>query len=276
MTRIAILLHHRKGNKLLIHHLANHWRSMGHDVVFYEGIGKRIEGDILIPQIDLTVTPKDYIEAIEAFDGIILNRGIYDISKKKISTQLVDESSGFEGEVIVKPNLNFNGYPELRLKSKVAKVAHLLKKSLGLVPEAYKVYSSIHTVPPKFKNSKKFVIEKFLPFKDQDEYVMGLTSFFGDRFNSVELRSKNPIIKGYNVSSAVEIQTPTEVVAAVKKHRYDYGKFDYCWHKGELVLFDTNKTPGSYGARVNSRIAEVLGPGIEYYTRRLSTGTIAN
>ncbi len=265
MTRIAILLHHRKGNKLVIHHLGNHWRSMGHDVVFYEGIGKRIEGDILIPQIDLTVTPKDYIEAIEAFDGIILNRGIYDISKKKISTQLVDESSEFEGEVIVKPNLNFNGYPELRLKSKASKGVFLVKKFFGLIPDAYKVYPNWSEVPNLFKNSGSYVIEKFLPQRDGVEFITYLTSFLGDAHRTLELRSRQPVIRGNSLASRREMDTPKEVIEERKRLGFDYGKFDYSFYNGKLVLFDANKTPGSPNMTMVSAILRDIGHGINYF-----------
>ncbi|MEQ8712233.1 MAG: hypothetical protein RIC80_04410 [Cyclobacteriaceae bacterium] len=272
MVSIAVLQHKRQrvDNMLIIHYLAPLWRTKGYRVTFYNGLDRPLEGDILIPQIDLTITPHSYVEAIEQFQGLVINPGIHDISKSKVSANLVDASSDYEGEVFVKPNLNSNGYPELRLKSKWGKGIHLLKKSLGLVRKGYVVYPSVQDVPDYFKNSEDFVIEKFLPHREGEEYVTGLITFLGDSHRAIELRSKDAIIKSHTNYTRREVEAPSVVLEAIDRLKFDFGKFDYCFHDGELVLFDTNKTPGAAAdKRISNLVAEKIGPGIEYYIKQL-------
>jgi hypothetical protein len=49
---------------------------------------KTPEADLLIPQIDLTHTPSNYVEYIRSY-GNVANRDLDDISKRKISTHLL-------------------------------------------------------------------------------------------------------------------------------------------------------------------------------------------
>ncbi|MEQ8712234.1 MAG: hypothetical protein RIC80_04415 [Cyclobacteriaceae bacterium] len=270
MTRIAILQHERQrvDNMLLIHGISDYWRRKGLKVDFYNGLKKKIKADILIPQVDLTITPTPYREAIDSFKGLVLNRNIFDISKRKISANLAEP--GYEGAVIVKPNLNSNGDPELRLKSKLEKGIHLIKKQLGLIQKGYQVFASYKEVPGIFKASNHYVVEKFLPQRDGDDYIVHLTAFLGDQHKTERIRSKEPVIKGhYTKSTRITVPTPIDVLQLKENMGFDYGKFDFSIYNGQIELFDANSTPGGARPELIRSYMEDLGKGIYYYLKRL-------
>jgi hypothetical protein len=58
------------------------------------------------------------------------------------------------------------------------------------------------------------------------------------------LASKNPIVKGDTQIKTENIAAHVEIIELRKAMEFDYGKFDYVIHNGEVVLLDINKTTG--------------------------------
>ncbi len=271
MIQISILQHQtqRENNSLMMHYLASRWKEEGKKVVYYNGLDRPIEGDILIPQIDLTYTPREYIDAIESFEGVVLNKKINDISKKTISKQLLQANKDYRGEVIVKPNLNYGGLPEIRLKSKPWRLYYVLKKVTGLARPKYLVFSSIKEVPKQYKDSNDYVLEKYLPERRGDLYILRQSTFLGDRVRSIEISSEKPLLKRKESFRRKIVETPLEVMEYRRTMGFDHGKFDYCFYNGEFVLFDANKTIGGSHAFAFPDMIDTIAPGIEYYIRLL-------
>ncbi|HPD55100.1 MAG TPA: hypothetical protein PLI08_14230, partial [Bacteroidia bacterium] len=117
MKRIVILLHEyqtRKTRGFLIHALREVWQKQGLQLSYLYGTKELPEADLLIPHINLTHTPPEYIEFIRSYPHVV-NRNVADISKRRISTNLLMGNEAYDGPVIVKTDNNFGGRPEYRL-----------------------------------------------------------------------------------------------------------------------------------------------------------------
>jgi len=117
LKRILILSHEDQPpirRYYLIYALREVWRKWGLQVSCLHGIGDLPEADLLIPHIDLTHTPPEYVECIRSFPCVV-NRSVVDISKRKISTNLLCRNEEYRGPVIVKTDNNFGGLPEYLL-----------------------------------------------------------------------------------------------------------------------------------------------------------------
>ena len=79
------------------------------------GIDRAPRADLLVPHVDLTHMPSDYAAFVDRYPAV-LNRTVKDISKRRISDNLVRQDASWDGPVIVKTNLNCGGLTELRLK----------------------------------------------------------------------------------------------------------------------------------------------------------------
>ena len=93
--------------------MADAWRAMGHDVAFVRGIARDVEADLVVPHVDLTVLPDDYVRWLARHPRVV-NRAVVDISKRRISRLAVGPDDEVDGPVIVKSNRNYGGLPERR------------------------------------------------------------------------------------------------------------------------------------------------------------------
>src|SRR5215831_5343530 len=90
------------------------WEAMGFTVQVVQGVKHQARADLVIPHVDLTVTPKEYRDFFLAYPHVI-NRRVVDISKSRVSANLVRKNDGYTGPVIVKTERNYGGLPEQRL-----------------------------------------------------------------------------------------------------------------------------------------------------------------
>lgn len=115
---IAILTHEAdasfESTNYLVHPLAKNWEAMGLRVVVLRGTSAVVPADVLLPHVDMTIVPTDYWGLIQRFPRVI-NRRVLDISKSRISVNLVRPGSPYLGPVIVKTDRNYGGMPERRL-----------------------------------------------------------------------------------------------------------------------------------------------------------------
>ncbi|MDD4024225.1 MAG: hypothetical protein PHE57_09025, partial [Synergistales bacterium] len=112
-ARVHIHIVTRKDDRLdsssLVFRLSEIWKDEGHKVT--QGPTERLEADIGIVNIDQTKVPKEMIPANPS-GRPILNSLILDISKRRISSNILDPDSSYQGEVIIKTDNNYFGLPE--------------------------------------------------------------------------------------------------------------------------------------------------------------------
>ena len=263
MKHIVILFHefHRQRHKLLIHALSASWSKMGLRVSFIYGTDDRPEAELLIPQIDLTHTPDEYVDYCNSYHNVI-NRYVTDISKRRISSNLLWGDEEYHGPVIVKTDNNAAGVPDYRMSKihnnifrrvahKVLPVAeHLLGRQMAwrktLIP--YRIYNNLSEVPAGVFKNCELVIERFLPEKEGKRYFMRHYLCLGDQVRSVRVSGLSPFLKRSTCELVDEGLVPPDEVVALRRHLgLDYGKIDYVMNEGQVVILDVNRTPGLPG-----------------------------
>jgi len=280
LKRVVILLHdcqRRRGpSNYLIHALAEVWRTSGLDVSWVYGIRDRPEADLLIPQIDLTHLPDDYVEFIGSYPNVV-NRHVVDISKRSFSEHLLEEGDDYQGPVIVKTNNNFGGRQERWLVlHRYRLLSWLYRRALPLtwralrglarqrVLDEYPIFNSLAEVPRGVFSNKALVVEQFLPEREGERYFMRHYLFFGDHTRNVRVAGKQPFLKRSACVPVDEnLPVPAELTSLRRRLGFDFGKFDYTIHHGQVVILDVNWTPASPGtAEVAARAKRALAGGI--------------
>ena len=99
--------------------MANQWRQEGNKVTVLAGPDRHVDADAAILHVDLTVVPEEYLEAMRGYP-VAINRKVVDISKRKISSNLVTRGDGYDGPVIIKTDLNCGGAAEGELAQKTS------------------------------------------------------------------------------------------------------------------------------------------------------------
>lgn len=279
MKRIAILFHEKQQRRslLLIDSLAEIWQARGMEVVTIYGLRPKPAADLLIPQVDLTRIPDEYQQYINSFPRVV-NRGLRDISKRKVSNQQLKPEDNYTGAVIVKTDLNCGGLPELKLTGvsspvlvraltrmlgwREALLGQRLHKARMLIN--YPVFSSLQEVPVGVFDNPALIVERFLPEVEGEFYYTRHYVFLGDKFRSFRIGSHAAQVKSANSFYAGDIaEVPTEIIAARRELGMDYGKIDYTIHNGRVVLLDVNKTPGRpSGQHSTEKAALGLADGI--------------
>jgi hypothetical protein len=266
---IAVLLDDRDDSfdsaGYLLRLLLQRWQAAGAEVMILRGTRTFVPADVIIPHLDLTITPPAYHEFLQRYP-LAINRRLIDISKSTISSNLLSPGDAYDGEVIVKTNCNYGGLPESRLKPRPAarplvqrgrdKLAAMFRgkratedlawRSMESIKSGdYPIFPSLAAVPPGVFANKNLVAEKFLPERDGQDYCLRYCYFFGDQQINFRLRSKSPVVKGSNTFSCDETPAPVELDAMRRRLGLDYGKLDYVLRDGRVVLFDVNRTPAS-------------------------------
>jgi hypothetical protein len=264
--KIAILLHendpyrrHGSGSSL-IWHLCAVWQQQEIEVEVVKGVGRHVDADLLFSHLTLSQVPDDYAEFRSRYP-IVVNGGVHDITKRYISTNLVQPGDGYTGPVIIKTNRNHGGlneyqlgqqalagrrFPFLRSLNKIIDRSsrRFLRLARTLDVNHYPIYSTVARVPPSVFKNEALVVERFLPERDGELYCLRVYVFLGDRHINFRVKSSEPIVKRNLIVSREEIPVPEEIVAARRRLNFDYGKFDYVINEGRVVLLDTNSTPG--------------------------------
>ena len=280
MKRVVILLHdYQRGQRAqayLIHALAEVWRKSGLEVSWQYGIRKRPQADLLIPQVDLTRLPDDYLAFIRSYPNVV-NRQVVDISKRSFSEHLLEDGNDYPGPVIVKTNNNYGGWPERWLVLPRQRLLSLLCREALRTPwqafaglarqtvlRKYPIFNSLAEVPRGVFSNKALVVEKFLPEREGDWYFMRHYLFLGDHARNVRVVGKKPFLKrSACVPHDENLPVPPQLISLRRRLGFDYGKFDYTIHKGQVALLDVNWTPGSPGsAEIAARAARDLAGGI--------------
>jgi len=276
----------RRGN-LLINFLAQAWQNQGLEVKFSYGIREYLEVNLVIPQIDLTQIPSEYINYLEAYPNVV-NRKVTDISKRRISKNLLYQGEDYPGPVIIKTNNNFGGHSDYHWEQ----FKHPLRARLFrlLVPFAefisnksyawrrvlrrYPVYNNLSEVPAGVFKNENLVIERFLPEKEGSRYFLRHYLFLGDHSRSVRVAGPTPFLKRRKSSLVDEgVPVPEEVIRFRQQLGMDYGKIDYTICAQQVNILDVNPTPGAPGSpEAAAPAVKALADGIWSLLRDSSKG----
>lgn len=255
----------------LISSLADLWREQGHRVTV--GPCRRLDADIGILHVDRTLVPIQYVPD-NPQRRPLLNASILDISKRRISTNLVDRDSHYTGRVVVKTNANSFGLPERAAMSSwiiwrfLRLSGHALSWRLTrqLLCDNYPIFDSLSCVPKWVWQRDDLVVEKFLPEVEGDEFVLRVWIFFGDQEYGARLFSRNPIVKVRGMTRYEYIDGVPESLRQIRrKLGMDFGKFDYVMANGEAILLDVNKTPTVRRTSSSSSNLQRLASGLAGY-----------
>jgi hypothetical protein len=255
MGHIAILVHKNasfENPNYVLHAFTEIWRENGWHISVLQGPQGKIAADLAILHVDLTMIPHDYVEYLEQFPKV-LNGRITDISKRKISTNLVRRKDGYDGPVIVKTNRNCGGRTDAELATGtngLRRRALAMRRRLPwsmrneLETSRYKVFSSARDVPYLVWLNPGLVVERFLPEMREGFYCLRTWIFLGDRETNSVSYSQQPIVKSSNVVRREVVPDVPEELRQVRRNMgFDFGKFDYSIVDGRVVLYDTNSTP---------------------------------
>jgi hypothetical protein len=261
----------------LVHRLIRLWRESGTEV--NEVFGPRVLPEVRHAFMHVwgTVVPAAYPKAGAAY-GACINKELHDIRKTRISRQGVRPGDGYEGPVIVKTEANNSGADEKQLFQRYGKKNPVLawarswqrpftgpfSEKLIFGQDEYPVFSTPHDVPAVCWEDSRYFVERFLPEKRGDRYVVRMAFVLGDRQMSFVAESRQPVVKGANIESIYAEATPPEVREFQREIGMDYGKIDYVLHDGRCIVFDVNTTPGSPSSldQEDEKIAAELAPGL--------------
>lgn len=253
----------------MISALAAYWKDMGIDTVV--GRDFAVDADVGVLHIDLTRIPDEAIAKAPGGKPIV-NGKVLDISKRRFSTLQLERCSDWDGEVIVKTNENYFGINEARARKTTkadenrAKMAKISWRSARRLPEkTYPVLASVALVPGWVWDDPSYIVERFMPERDGDLYVLRGWMFFGSRSYGWKLFATDPMVKaGSMVRHEFTFEVPDEIRAERVRSGFDFGKFDYVVHNDRAYLFDTNRTPTFVGESRTPRL-ENLAKGIEEF-----------
>ncbi len=286
MKKIVVLLHQHDtaftSFGYLIKLMMKEWEHIGFAVETVRGIDSFVPADIVIPHIDLTVTPEPYRAFLDQYP-LVVNRSVVDISKSKISANLVTAGDSYSGPVIIKTDRNHGGLSERCLSGGLSQIHSKAWNFLGritskrrqkraedvswlrvqyLAPAAYPVFLSLQEVPADVFLNKNLVVEKFRPEIEQGYYCLRSNFVFGDFEVNTVLRSRQPVVKLANSVHVEGESTPPEVYAFRQRSGINYGKIDYVVRDGEAVVFDFNRTSTIEASELGNKVARHLAQAI--------------
>ena len=254
--------------------VAEQWREAGHEVTVVDNPAVRVEADIAILHVDLTVVPEEFMRYVARYP-LSLNCRVRDISKSKISSNLVRRGDGYAGPVMIKTDLNCGGIAEGEIaarKSVISKLTRAIRRRLPWSMRSeigmwdYPVLDSVKEVPWAVWRNPSLIVEKFLPEKHDGFFCMRSWSFLGDAEENLLMYGNQPIMKS---PVAVRIEDCPEIPDEIRRIRnrlgFDFGKFDYGIVNGRVVLYDANRTPVMMPKPSNVPKFKLLAKGLESF-----------
>lgn len=252
--------------------IASVWEQQGHEIVDCFGPSPGICGDVLLVHTNLSVVPPDYL-AMARRHPRHLNAGLGDIRKHAYSTLRIDRpDDAWTGEVIVKSNLNHGGRPEWldhqrwwnhrplpRWVRQAGK--HWTRPRLPDFEGGWKhypIYESVGRVPRRYFSSPHYIVERFMPERDGDRYVLRHGYCLGGKRIAFRFSMGDRILR-HPKSYEAEVPFPPALVELCQRMSIDYAKIDYVEHDGRVFVLDVNKTIGDpTGLEIAAFLAEGL------------------
>jgi hypothetical protein len=280
---IAILVHesdpHPRPTPHSLWRIAEVWREWGCAVHVLRGTRAAAPAvDLVVPQIDLTTTPTPYRRYLERFPRV-LNRRVVDISKRRVSGNLLRRGDSWDGPVIVKTDRNYGGLPEAKrapwwspgqLASRIQQRRHSTARGdfrfVREIPTGeYPIFPNARSVPPSVWSNRYLVVERFVPEIVDGLFCLRACLCLGDVVLNRRLLSPRPVIKG-SAERSEEMPVLPALLEFRERFGLDYGKIDYVVHDGELCVLDVNRSPGVLAdAEVTDRICRKLAAGVRVW-----------
>ncbi len=240
--------------RYLIDAISLRWKKLGYKVLTHYGTKNLPDADIVILHVDATIVPDKFVECLAKYP-VVLNRDVIDISKTKISRNIVRQYDDYSEPVIVKTNANFGGVPEAtynRISSPkrwwlgwLLTMMRNWEKVDVLNPDKYPVFKNKESIPVGVWKNKNLIVEKFLPERIDGLFFLRYWIFFGEEGWAGRFGATKPIVKfGAMATKDESVPVPEELRILRKSLGFDYGRFDYAVHNGETILYDANKTLG--------------------------------
>lgn len=262
--RIAVLFHQRDRDRVLscyvIYHFAKFWREAGYEVIFLFGTREKVPADLIFVHVDLSVVPDEYLEFAAQYP-VVVNGRIKDIRKSTFSQNILGPQDPWDGQVIVKTDLNSAGRPERLLREPAWLSKHptayrgvrLLDRLSGRKPlfersRDYKLYGHLWEVPRGYLRDPRLIVERFTPEIENGLYHVRIFQFLGDRWTCTRITSPEPVVNGSTTVGIHVVEPHDEIFVWRNRLSIDYGKLDYVVSGGRVVLLDVNKTTGSLSA----------------------------
>lgn len=300
MLHVAIVVHRnaRLDRRLYwLQAISDCWVERGIRVSVIDDPRTRIDADLAILHVDLTVVPREYLACVQSCAAAV-NGAVADISKRAISANLLGRDDRYDGPVIVKTDRNCAGDPEAlfaRNGWQARPRASLLRSALDHLREKrirarrrrrhgskrafldYPIFRSMAEVPAAVWSDRELVVERFLPERSNGRYCVRTWLFFGDQDRHAIFYSHDPVIKSHNIVDFERLaEVPEELRQMRRKLKFDFGKFDYTMVDGRPVLFDANRTPtiGNFPKERYLPLARSLAEGIGAFARDRSPARI--
>lgn len=255
MPHVVILAQRRtplESRPYFLREIAEVWREQGLRLTVLREPGPRVDADAAILHVDLTVVPQDDLDYVRQYP-VAVNGRVADISKRRISANLVRRGDGYDGPVIVKTDANCGGFAEdlaARRGPHAGRLVRSLRRALpwpfrSRIPTSqYRILDSPREVPAAVWLNRDLVVERYLPERRDGFHCLRTWVFLGDRETHSLSWSEHPIVKSANV---VRRETLGDVPPELRRIRtelaFDFGKFDYGIVDGRVVLYDANRTP---------------------------------
>jgi hypothetical protein len=223
--------------------LAEAWRSRGHRVTVHAGTKDLPPADVAFLHVNLSVVPADYAEAAQRYRRVINGKAL-DIRKRVVSRNLISSADEWGGPVILKTDFNFRGLPEWRAQQR----ARIKGKDVVTPPRpvnGYRIFPNFNAIPEKLLATPGIVLERFLPEREGDDYVIRTWLFLGERERCRRFWGSDPLVKAHSIKGMAASEVPDFIRSERARLGVDYGKFDFVMHAGEPILLDANKTPGN-------------------------------
>lgn len=170
--------------------LARQFSLAGLRVHCQNGIDRQIPARVAINHVDLTITPKRYVEFLQQYP-VALNGGLTNIAKETVCRgTLVERGDGYAGPVIVKTRLNCGGMPEARklwLKRKIEGEPAVVDDAdwatrPTLDPENYPIFANSDSVPEPIWRNPFLVVQRLFVERDAaGRYCLRSWYVLGDR-----------------------------------------------------------------------------------------------
>ena len=233
----------RIGSPYLLRGVLHELEKLGHDWVLTRG-PQRPPGDVVLLHVDATVVDEEYLSLRSDYAGSI-NFDVVDISKRKISRQLLNPGDDWTGPVIVKGNLNCGGQMEAK-HNRRAQSLGLPEPHPGVVEWSdYRVLAGLDEVEDEVWANPALVVERFLPERDEaGGYAYRTWVFIGPRERCNRFVTGEPISKGAGILRYEAAEIPDSLREERARMGFDIGSFDFVVHDGKAILLDANRTPG--------------------------------
>lgn len=230
------------------------WAPLGHRVLVHRGLKTPPPADLAIAHVPLTRLPPRYAELWSRYPRTI-NGAVTDVSKRRISTDLVTEDDSYSGAVMVKTDRNHAGAAERQLRHRKrglrARLLTMIERRLprhwfGCLPhDKYPVFARKSDVPGWVWRCRGLVVQPFHAERRGELFALHQWYFLGSHECVSSFLARDPVVKLANVAERLPLHQ--EVPEAIRKRRaelkFDYGKFDYVISDGVPILLDANNTP---------------------------------